>query len=118
MPRATFYGGSGKQDTDFDETHDYYKDLGLKKDASKDTIKNQYYKLCYEYHPDRASGAHQDKFKEITAAYEVLKNEERRKRYDQARLDLQGYKPREDGQGYREQPKGPQKDWWTRGADG
>jgi len=48
---------------------DYYKVLGLSKTATQSEIKNMYYKLCYEYHPDRAGGMHQDKFKEINVAY-------------------------------------------------
>jgi DnaJ-class molecular chaperone len=35
---------------------DYYKVLGLKETASEADIKNMYYKLCYEYHPDRTGG--------------------------------------------------------------
>jgi curved DNA-binding protein len=51
---------------------DYYKTLGLTKSVSQSEIKNMYYKLCYEYHPDRAGTMHQDKFKAINAAYQVL----------------------------------------------
>jgi DnaJ-class molecular chaperone len=46
-----------------------------------------YYKLCYEYHPDRAGNMHQDKFKEITNAYAILESEEKRKKYDEARKE-------------------------------
>ena len=42
-------------------------------------IKNMYYKLCYEYHPDRTGGMHQDKFKEITNAYQVIGDKEKKK---------------------------------------
>ena len=51
-------------------------------------IKNMYYKKCYEYHPDRTGGMHQDKFKEINSAYEILGNEEKRKKYDEAREEF------------------------------
>ena len=44
-----------------------------------------YYKKCYEYHPDRTGGMHQDKFKAINVAYDILRNQEKRKEYDQAR---------------------------------
>ena len=44
-----------------------------------------YYKKCYEYHPDRTGGMHQDKFKAINVAYNILRNEEKRKEYDLAR---------------------------------
>ena len=59
--------------------------MGLTKDASDQDIKNMYYKLCYEYHPDRAGGLHQEKFKSVNAAYEVLKDKEKKMRYDDAR---------------------------------
>ena len=64
--------------------------MGLKKNASDAEIKNMYYKLCYEYHPDKSGGGavHADKFKEINAAYDVLKSADKRKRYDEARADL------------------------------
>ena len=44
-----------------------------------------YYKKCYEYHPDRTGGMHQDKFKDINVAYEILRDEKKRKEYDEAR---------------------------------
>ena len=44
-----------------------------------------YYKLCYEYHPDRTGGMHQDKFKEINNAYHVLSDEKKKKQYDEMR---------------------------------
>lgn len=66
----TFWGGKGQQpQDDFDATVDYYKILGLTSSASDSDIKNQYYKLCYEYHPDRTGGMYQEKFKQINAAY-------------------------------------------------
>ena len=68
-------------------TQDYYKVLELEKTADLKQIKNMYYKKCYEYHPDRTGGMHQDKFKEINSAYEVLGKAETRNRYDQARKD-------------------------------
>lgn len=88
MPQASFWGSGNKQPDpkdDFDPEHDYYKDLGLTKSAKKEDIKNAYYKLCYEYHPDKSSGMHQDKFKMINVAYDVLKDQEKKERYDQAR---------------------------------
>ena len=117
------WGQNRKDPSDnFDPSHDYYKDLGLDKNASKETLKNQYYKKCYEYHPDRASGAHQDKFKEINAAYDVLKDEERRKRYDDARAEFLGQKPPHEEHHHHyynsSNQSGPKRDWWTQGHHG
>src|SRR4051812_46140385 len=60
---------------------DYYEVLGVGKDASADEIKKAFRKAAVEHHPDR--GGDEAKFKEINEAYEVLKDTEKRKRYDQ-----------------------------------
>lgn len=60
---------------------DYYETLGIKKDASDDEIKKAYRRAAVEHHPDR--GGDEAKFKELTEAYEVLKDHDKRKRYDQ-----------------------------------
>ena len=63
---------------------DYYEVLGVKKDASKQEIKKAYRKLALEYHPDRnKSPDAEEKFKEISEAYAVLSDEEKRGQYDQ-----------------------------------
>jgi len=77
-----FWGGKPEPPPDFDPNTDYYKVLGLTKKATDKDIKNMYYKLCYEYHPDRTGGMHQDKFKEINNAYQVLSDEKKKKEYD------------------------------------
>ncbi len=63
---------------------DYYKSLGLEKSASSEEIKKAYRKLAMKYHPDHAKGnkTAEDKFKEISEAYAVLSDAEKRKQYD------------------------------------
>ncbi len=62
---------------------DYYKILGVSKDASEKEIKTAYRKLAMKYHPDHASGkASEEKFKEISEAYAVLSDAKKRKQYD------------------------------------
>ena len=61
---------------------DYYEVLGVAKSASDDDIKRAFRKLAVKYHPDKAGGS-EEKFKEINEAYEVLKDKQKRQRYDQ-----------------------------------
>lgn len=61
---------------------DYYDVLGVPKSASADEIKKAYRKLAVKYHPDKESGD-EAKFKELGEAYEVLKDSDKRQRYDQ-----------------------------------
>ena len=64
---------------------DYYQVLGINRDAQESTIKKAYRKLAKKYHPDSNAGDPQaeQKFKEITEAYSVLSDPEKRKMYDQ-----------------------------------
>jgi molecular chaperone DnaJ len=67
---------------------DYYKILGVGKEATRDDIKKSYRKLAQEYHPDKNPGDKEaeERFKDIVEAYEVLSDEEKRKQYDTGRL--------------------------------
>ena len=62
---------------------DYYESLGVPRDASEEDIRRAYRRLARQYHPDinKEPGA-EDRFKEISEAYEVLRDEEKRQRYD------------------------------------
>ena len=61
--------------------NNYYDILGVSKDATQDEIKKVYRKLALQYHPDKnPDGA--DKFKEISEAYDILGDVEKRKKYD------------------------------------
>src|SRR5262249_23485264 len=60
---------------------DYYEVLGVSKSASADEIKKAFRKAAIEHHPDR--GGDETKFKEVNEAYEVLKDDKKRQRYDQ-----------------------------------
>ena len=61
---------------------DYYEVLGVGKDASADEIKKAFRRLAVLHHPDK-EGGDETKFKELNEAYEVLKDSEKRQRYDQ-----------------------------------
>ena len=67
------------------EKRDYYEVLGVAKNADAAEIKKAYRKLSLQYHPDKNPGDKEaeEKFKEAAEAYDVLSNEEKRRRYDQ-----------------------------------
>ena len=64
---------------------DYYEVLGVQRDASEDEVKKAYRKIAFECHPDRNPGdkGAEQRFKEATEAYEVLRDRDKRARYDQ-----------------------------------
>ncbi len=61
---------------------DYYETLGVNKTASADEIKKAFRRQAVQHHPDK-EGGDESKFKEINEAYEVLKDQSKRQRYDQ-----------------------------------
>jgi len=61
---------------------DYYETLGVSKDASADEIKKAFRKAAVKHHPDK-EGGDETKFKEANEAYEILKDSQKRQRYDQ-----------------------------------
>ena len=64
------------------EKRDYYEVLGVSKSASEDEIKKAFRKAAVKHHPDK-QGGDETKFKEVNEAYEVLKDKQKRQRYDQ-----------------------------------
>ena len=95
---------------------DYYKILGLPKTASQKDIKKAYRRLARQYHPDLHAGSTkigmEEKLKELNEAYEVLSDEEKRKKYDQFGLH---WKEAEAYYQTRQQEKSPETDaeWST-----
>ena len=75
---------------------DYYEVLGVAPDAKAADIKRAYRQLARRYHPDISGGDRTVTFREVTRAYEVLRNPERRRTYDAA---------------LRESAKGTRADW-------
>ena len=61
---------------------DYYKTLGVDKNATDDEIKKAFRKLAHQHHPDKPSG-NAEKFKEINEANQVLSDKSKRAQYDQ-----------------------------------
>ena len=75
-------------------TRDYYRTLGLSADASAEDIKKAYRNLALKYHPDRNPHDREgeERLKEINEAYQILGDEEKRRRYDiQYRQPFENY---------------------------
>jgi curved DNA-binding protein len=96
------------------EFKDYYKILGVPREAGADDIKKAFRKLARQYHPDTAKDkkAAEEKFKEINEAYEVLGDKEKRQRYDQLGPDWQ------QGPEFRQPPPGAGGTWRRSGSPG
>ncbi len=71
---------------------DYYKTLGVPRNATKEDIKRAYRKLAHLYHPDKAGGS-EPKFKEINEAYQILGDDKKRSQYDQFGRVFEGASP-------------------------
>jgi len=69
---------------------DYYKILGISRNASGEEIKRTYRELAQKYHPDKPGGD-EKKFKEINEAYSILSDDKKRAQYDQFGSDFSGF---------------------------
>ena len=111
---------------------DYYKTLGVERTATADEIKSKYRKLAMKYHPDRNPGdkVAEEKFKEVTQAYETLSDEKKRRDYDMfgsSSYSSQNYnygsqrstsysRPRQDYEGFGEETWEDPFSQWTNGG--
>ena len=77
-----------------DYQKDYYKTLGVPKTSTAAEIKKAYRELARKYHPDANKGSTdaEERFKEITEAYNVVSDEKQRKEYDEARSMFGGFR--------------------------
>lgn len=76
-------------------TMDYYKTLGVERDASPEEIKKAYRRLSMQFHPDKNNGdkASEEKFKEINEAYSTLSNPDKKREYDNPMSSGMGFDP-------------------------
>lgn len=86
-PRLLQHGFRG-----WDLVEDPYKVLGLNRQASQDDIQKAYRKLAKKHHPDLNPGDRtaEEKFKQVSQAYDLLGDEEKRRRFDRGEIDAQG----------------------------
>jgi DnaJ-class molecular chaperone len=89
--------------------NDPYKTLGISKSANADEIKKSYRKLAKQHHPDLNPGSAESasKFKDISGAYDLLSDAEKRARFDRGEIDASGQE-RADASFYRSHAGGPQ----------
>ena len=79
-------------------TKDYYKILGIAKGASEEDVKKAYRKLAHKYHPDK--GGEASRFKEISEAYQILSNKDKRAQYDKFGRVFEGGGAGDQGAGF------------------
>ena len=79
-------GNREKMQLDFDPQIDYYQKLGIQHGATEGDIKKAFYELAKKYHPDshqsKQTTFDEEKFKEISCAYDVLSDKNKKKMYD------------------------------------
>ena len=94
---------------------DYYKILGISRNASTDEIRKAYRKLAMQYHPDRNPGDSQseERFKEVNEAYQVLSDSQKKAHYDRVGSEYSNWQQRGSGQ-----PGGFDWSQFSRGAPG
>ena len=100
------------------EYKDYYKILGVDKNATPKDIKKAYRKLAAKYHPDKTKSdkAAEEKFKEVNEANEVLSDPEKREKYDTLGVNWQAYEQAGgDWRQYAQQQPGGQKTYYYEG---
>mmetsp|Transcript_31395 Transcript_31395/g.32578 ORF Transcript_31395/g.32578 Transcript_31395/m.32578 type:complete len:398 (+) Transcript_31395:1-1194(+) len=85
---------------DVDYSKDYYKVLGVPKTSTDKELKSAYFKLARKHHPDVNQGKTTEKFKEITAAYEVLSDKGKRSAYDSSSSPFSGNPFRSNNSNY------------------
>ena len=81
----------------------YYEILGVKQDADFDEIKSKYRKLAMKYHPDRNpdNKEAEERFKQVSEAYEILGDAEKRKNYDEKLVNKRtGSRKKSSSEGY------------------
>ena len=96
-------------------TKDYYKVLGVPRNATREDIKKAYRMLAHKFHPDK-EGGNEARFKEINEAYQVLSDEKKRSQYDQFGQVFEG--GASGGQGCFEWPGGFRADFNEGGGGG
>ena len=87
LPSARLFGHASQMK--IDPNINYYATIGLQNNACEDEIKSNYYALAKKYHPDSTEGLSfsskrefEDKFKSVTAAYEILSDPDKKRSYD------------------------------------